>query len=262
MPSGDRRGQIPMYSQVAAALRRRIEVGDWLPGDQISTLQELEEEFQVARVTVRQAVELLEQEGLVVRKQGRGTYVSERVNDKRWLKLETTWEALVSGIRDNVPQFIKVDNPPPFPKLREDEGEDGLVLADEYVYLRSVQNKDGEPYGVVNLHLARHIFEKKKSAFLKQTALPVLATLEDVHIKHAHQTVVIGTADRETADLLDVSLSAPTAECRCVVADANDVAIYVAEITYRSDCIKLFIDLLDRAKPATRTARRSRKRAA
>jgi GntR family transcriptional regulator len=262
MAGADRRGQVPMYSQVAGALRRRIEMGEWQPGDQISTLLELEAEFQVARVTVRQAVELLEQEGLVMRQQGRGTYVSERVNDKRWLKLETTWEALISGIKDNVPQFIKVDAPPPFPKLREDEGEGRFELADEYAYLRSVQNKDGEPYGVVNLHLARHIFEQKKSAFLKHAALPVLAALEGVQIKHAHQTVVIGTADRETADLLNMSLSAPIAECRCVVADENNVAIYVAEITYRSDCIKLFIDLLDRVRPSAQVSRRSRQKAA
>lgn len=240
-----------MYSQVASALQRRIESGEWQPGHQISTLQELEEEFQVARVTVRQAVELLEREGLVVRKQGRGTFVTNGVADKRWLKLETTWESLTDSIRHNVPRFIKVENPPPFPKLRADEGEDSFALAPEYVYLRSLQLKDGKPYGLVNLHLARDVFERRKSAFLKQTALPVLAAMEDVSIAHAHQTIVIGTADRDAAELLEVPLSAPTAECRCIVADENGVAIYVAEIVYRSDCIKLFIDLLDRVKPSS-----------
>ena len=57
--SSDRRGKIPAYIQVAAALRRRIETGDWQPSEKIATLEELEEEFQVARVTVRQAVDLL-----------------------------------------------------------------------------------------------------------------------------------------------------------------------------------------------------------
>src|SRR5262245_11421524 len=112
-----RRGKIPAYIQVAAALRRRIEVGDWQPSEKISTLEELEVEFQVARVTVRQAVDLLEREGLVTRQQGRGTFVSDTVNDKRWLTLQTSWESAVDSIRDAVPKFIEVRDPPLMPRL-------------------------------------------------------------------------------------------------------------------------------------------------
>ncbi|MFC3106412.1 GntR family transcriptional regulator [Undibacterium arcticum] len=256
--SADRRGQIPAYIQVASALRRRIETGEWLPGRKISTLEELEQEFNFARVTVRQAVGLLEKEGLVTRQQGRGTFVNEHVNDKRWLRLETTWESVITSIKENVPKFIKVATPPPFPKLHEDEGS----MASEYVFLRSVQLKDGVPYAVVNLHLARDIFDQNRDAFLKHTALSVLATLDSVDIKEAHQTLVIGTADRETANLLQVSLSVPTAECRCVVTDQDDVAIYVAEITYRSDCMKLYMNLLDRVKPTPKALPRTRKMSA
>ena len=54
--------------------------------------------------------------------------------------------------------------------------------------------------------------------------------------------------------LLQVPLGTPTAECHCVVTDRKGVAIYVAEIIYRNDCVKLYINLLDgsgsRAKPA------------
>jgi GntR family transcriptional regulator len=241
----DRRGQIPAYIQVASALRQRIEAGDWLPGEKISTLDELEQEYQLARVTVRQAVGLLEKEGLVRRQQGRGTFVAEHVSDKRWLRLDTTWESMVQTIKKNVPMFIKVPNPP-FPKLQEGEGK----LASGYTFLRSVQSKDGAPYSVVNLHIERTTFAQNRDGFLKQTALSVLATLDGVQIGQAHQTLVIGTATRETADLLQVPLSAPTAESRCVVTNQDDVAIYIAEITYRSDCIKLHMNLLDRGRPA------------
>jgi GntR family transcriptional regulator len=237
--SSDRRGKIPAYIQVAAALRRRIEIGDWQPSEKISTLEELEEEFQVARVTVRQAVDLLEREGLVTRQQGRGTFVNETVNDKRWLTLETSWDAVIASIKDNVPKFIKVVKPPAFPRLR-DEGK----LAPEYVYLRSVQLKDGVPYGVVNLHIAKPVFEREREKFLKHTALPIVAAM-NLDIKRAHQTLVIGTADPEIADLLRVSLSAPTAEVRWVLQDSEGTAIYVADITYRADCVKMSIDFFE-----------------
>ena len=250
--SSDRRGKIPAYIQVAAALRRRIETGDWQPSEKIATLEELEEEFQVARVTVRQAVELLEREGLVTRQQGRGTFVNDTVNDKRWLTLESSWESVLASIKHNVPKFIKVANPPPAPRLREGEG----VLADRYVFLRSVQLKDGVPYAVVNLHLSKAVFDRKRDKFLKHTALPIVAST-NLGIRHAHRTLVIGTADPETAELLQVSLSAPTAEVRWVVRDDTDTAIYVADITYRADCVKMSIDFFENAPEAAQARRRA-----
>ena len=81
------RSRIPLYAQVAAVLRRSIEEGQWDLGERISTLEELEKEFNVARVTVRQAVELLEKEGLVRRQQGRGTFVTEAAAQRRRLLL-------------------------------------------------------------------------------------------------------------------------------------------------------------------------------
>ena len=244
------RSRVPLYIQVASALRQRIENGQWQPGQKISTLEGLEREFEVARVTVRQAVELLQNEGLVHRQQGRGTFVADKLQDKHWLRLETTWDSLIAPIKDNVLKLIKVDRPPALPTLTAGEGK----LAPEYVFLRSVQLKNGAPYAVVNLHLARAIYDRDPDAFLTHTALPVLATLRGTEIEQAHQTLVIGSADPGTASLLQVPLGTPTAECHCVVTDRKGVAIYVAEIIYRNDCVKLYINLLDgsgsRAQPA------------
>ena len=136
------------------------------------------------------------------------------------------------------------------PTLAKGEGK----LAPEYVFLRSVQLKDGAPYAVVNLHLARGIYDRDPDAFLTHTALPVLATLGKTAIEQAHQTLVIGSADPGTASLLQVPLGTPTAECHCVVTDREGVAIYVAEIIYRNDCVKLYINLLDGSRTSAKPA--------
>jgi GntR family transcriptional regulator len=238
------RSPVPLYIQVASTLRRRIETGEWLPRQKISTLEALEREFEVTRVTVRQAVERLQDEGLVHRRQGRGTFVADRLKDKHWLKLETTWDSFIAPIKDNVLRMIKVGDPPAWPKLAAEEGK----RAAEYVFLRSVQLKNDAPYALVNLHLDRSVYERNPQAFRTHTALPVVAALDGMAIEHAHQTLVIGSADPGTASLLQVPLGAPTAECHCVVIDREGVAIYVAEIVYRNDCVKLHIDLLDRSR--------------
>jgi len=152
---------VPLYIQIASALRHRIETGYWQPRQKISTLEELEREFEVARVTVRLAIELLEGEGLVNRQQGRGTFVADTVQTKHWLRLETSWESLISPIKGNVPKIIKVDNPPRTPTLAEEDG----TLANEYVFLRSLQLKGDTPYAIVSLHLAREIYDSDPDAF-------------------------------------------------------------------------------------------------
>ncbi len=234
------RSRVPLYLQVASALRRRIEEGQWQAGQKISTLEELESEFQVARVTVRQAVDLLQKEGLVQRQQGKGTFVTRAVKDKRWLQLETSWSSLIATIEDNVPRLLAVKTPPPPPRLEPDEGEPAAA----YEYIRSIQSRNGEPYALVGVHLAKPVYDLAPEAFQSRAALPVLSTLPGVEIARAHQTLVIGAADMETAEHLRLALNAPTAEAHCVVTDTAGVAIYVGDIIYRGDCVKLNIDLL------------------
>jgi GntR family transcriptional regulator len=236
---------VPLYIQVAAELRRRIESGHWAAGQKISTLEELQAEFGVARVTVRQAVELLEKDGLVRRQQGRGTFVATDVEDTRWLKLDTSFSSLVETLKHNVPKFMPVSAPTAPPRLGPEEGR----AAPEYVFLRSVQYRGERAYSVVNVQLAKDIYERDPNAFRRHAALPIVAAMKGVKIASARQTLMIGSADPEIAGLLQVPLNAPTAEARCVVIDRRGIAIYVADIIYRGDCIKLETTLLNEAQP-------------
>lgn len=242
-----RRSRTPLYLQVAAVLRRRIEDGLLPPNARLASLDELEVEFQVARVTVRQAIDLLQKEGLVWRQQGKGTFVARDVRDKRWLSLAVGMASLVQTIEGNVPRFMPVDVPPP-PRIRPGEGQP----ADRYKYLRSIQHRNGEPFGVVNVHVAEEIFDRDPEAFKAHTALPILFRMEKPNIGTARQTLVISSADTEVADYLRIALNAPTVEAHCVVTDRNGIAIYVAEIVYRGDVVKLDIDLLQPSAPGGR----------
>jgi len=230
-----RLSQVPLYLQVATLLRRRIEDGHWGVGAKISTIEELQAEFGVARVTVRQAIELLEKEGLVSRQQGRGTFVAATLEDPRWLTLDASWSSLIGTIKHNIPKFLPIATPLRAPRLGPEEGR----AADEYVFLRSVQFRGNRAYSLVSVQLAKEIFERDSDAFRRHAALPIVAAMKGVAIASARQTLIIGSADPETARLLKVPLNSPTAEAHCVVIDRNGVAIYVADIVYRGDCIKL-----------------------
>jgi GntR family transcriptional regulator len=73
-----RRGRAePLYHQLETALKARLESGEWPPGAQFPNEERLCEDYGVSRVTVRQALRELVQRGLIVRRQGRGTFVAD-----------------------------------------------------------------------------------------------------------------------------------------------------------------------------------------
>src|SRR5262245_64981381 len=138
-PHQDADSRVPRYLQVASALRRRIRDGRWAVGDRIATLEALEREFSVARVTVRQAIELLQSEGLLKSHQGRGTFVTKSVAHDRWLQLATDWQSLVAPVRDHVPELLPADSGA-VPHIAADDG----IAAPAYVAIRSIQKRDGK----------------------------------------------------------------------------------------------------------------------
>jgi GntR family transcriptional regulator len=71
----DRDGPIPVYQQLAAILRARIEAGELAAGRPVPSESTLMQEHGLARETVRKAVRVLRDEGLVQIVQGRGAYV-------------------------------------------------------------------------------------------------------------------------------------------------------------------------------------------
>ncbi|MCC7016026.1 MAG: GntR family transcriptional regulator [Rhodospirillales bacterium] len=235
------RSRVPLYIQLAGLLRRRIEGGAFAAGQKLPTLEGLEREFQVARVTVRQAVELLQKEGLVWSQQGKGTFVSREVPERRWLRLATDLDSLCRIIAVNVPKFVAVTNPPPLPRLGPGDGRHAPA---GYQYLRSVQYRAGEPFAVVSVHLDRAIYNRAPEDFRAHTALPILVRQERANIRTAYNTVTVGGADPETSEYLRVALNAPTAEVHCAVVTFAGIAIYVADMVYRGDCVRLDIDLL------------------
>ena len=76
------------------------------PTAQIPTINALAGELGVAVVTVRQAVELLEQEGMLKRRQGKGTFVARDAGRKQiWLEMNSTWSELVRKWEGIVPRI-------------------------------------------------------------------------------------------------------------------------------------------------------------
>ena len=212
--------------------------GRW--GSKIATLEELEREFGVARVTVRQAIDLLQGEGLVKSFQGRGTFVTKAPDNDRWIQLATDWDSLIAPIRDNVVHLLSTaeDVAAPDRGGRRDAGA-GLRVHAQHA-------EAGRPSLRLRARARRqaHPCPRAQALRLARGAGRARPRWTDLEISRAHQTLAIGAADMETARNLGIALNAPTAEARCVVTDGSGIVIYVGEITYPGDCVRLNIELI------------------
>lgn len=230
---------IPRYLQVADVLRQRIARGTWPQGHRLPSLEALMVEFGVARVTLRQAIELLARDGLVSPQQGRGTFVTGRPANERWLSVVTTLDELARMYRDTEPQIVTIGESTDAPALRPDEG----TPAERYVYMRRVHSRDGQPYCVIHIHIDERVFRKAPKRFREETIIPVLISLKGLTIARAHQVLTIGTADMEVARLIGIPVNSPVAEVRRIFHDETGRVIYVAEVTYRGDAIHVEMNL-------------------
>ncbi len=87
----------PIYAQIMDEISRRVALGDWAPGYRLPSIRELAAELKVSVITVKRAYLELERAGVIVTRQGRGSFVSESmdVDDVRQEELERAMEQAV-----------------------------------------------------------------------------------------------------------------------------------------------------------------------
>ena len=130
----------PRHQQISDTLRQQIQDGTMGPNDQLLSENQLGEEFQVSRITVRRALQTLENEGLIYRRQGLGAFVSDQRVSQSMIRLNSFVEDMeLAGLKasSQIIGFTKVVCPDPIAhELRMELGKhvfrlDRLRLGDE-----------------------------------------------------------------------------------------------------------------------------------
>jgi GntR family transcriptional regulator len=230
---------VSLYRQVAGLLRGKLEQGAWKVGDRLPALEALMAEYGVSRITLRQAIAMLEQEGLLKRGQGRGTFVTGDASSKRWLMVPTEWNALITHIKGLSGHFVTLGDGPLEPQLRPGEG----TPAAAYWHTHRVNYAEGVPYSLASIFLAESIRRKAPAAYRTQVILPLLARHLGKQLGRATQALEVGTADIETARRLNVAVGTPIAKVRRVVTDIQQRVVYCAELAYPASRLRLETNL-------------------
>jgi GntR family transcriptional regulator len=206
------------YQEIADELRLRLAdapVGSVLPSE-----SEMSTEFSASRVTIRRALELIRDDGLIAARQGFGWYIAGepvRQSLERLGTIESQVEGLGKISERRVAEFAFEDAPE---RVRR------LLDVTQVLRVKRVNLADGEPFAVVTVwcpaelgaHLSRRDVERRP-----------FYELIDVELRGATQTIGADLVSPDDARLLGIPPGAPVLRCQRVTTDHTGHAVLVSE---------------------------------
>lgn len=229
----------PLYQQLADQLRQAVLGGVLQPGEKLPTLQEMAASCNVARVTVRQAVLMLVDEGLLEARQGRGTHVARQLPSRPCTNMRTSWSALIKRIEGASVELLAADDVDDCPLLRGKN----CIPAGRYQYMKRVHIKDDVRFAYIDLYLDKDIYDLAPERFNVTTVIPVMDEL-GVDVSAARQTLTIGIASPDVANHLGIACGMPVAQVERFACDRNGKVIYAASMVHPGDRVRFEIDLV------------------
>lgn len=221
---------VPLYQRVYGVLHQRIQTGVYGRGARLPTEQELTAEFGVSKATIRQAVGELVTRGLVVRQQGRGSYVTETATDDQTAGFTGTLTDLILGTPQLPLADVRVQDGVPFPpsvSARLGTGPTGKVI-------RTRRTLRGTLFVYGVHYLSPRIAALVSEAELGETGVMALLTRHGIAPRGAEQSISARLADAEVAAELQIGIGAATLMARRVLC-AEACEIEVLHSWYRGD---------------------------
>ena len=203
--SSSRFANRPLYLQLRDALAERIAGGQWKPGSAIPNESDLAREFGVSAGTMRKALDMMEAERLLTRRQGRGTFVNDQTADEFAARFSNLRAADGSRICGEVKSADIVEG-----RANELECERLRLRADDIVYrVHRIRHHKGQVYLVEDASLPAALFPALAEKGGIASRIIVLAQEYGLLLGKAVERVSIGRASPAVAQTLGVATASP-----------------------------------------------------
>ena len=221
-----------MYAQIEDYLKQRILEGDFPVHAAIPSERELTEMFGVSRMTVRQSVTNLVNEGLLYREKGRGTFIaSPKVAHALSGLTSFTEDMILRGLKpsNRLVSFEKVHPPV---AIAED-----LALRDgEEVFVANrIRYADGEPMAVERTFVPVKLFPELNREILNDSLYSFVEEKKGLKISHATQFIEAALAKEEDAQLLQIEVPSSIVIIKQKSYLTDNTPFEVVESIYRAD---------------------------
>ena len=213
----DHTTSLPVYHQLYTILRQQIKDGAFDQNRPLPPEMALSKTYEVSRVTVRRALEMLERESLIVRRHGVGTFASPPAEDGGTGRLAGLVENLITLGLETTARLLSFDTAAPAPAVAA--AALNMKPGDPAVRIERLRFYKNRPLSLTNLYLPPRLADRISEADLDDR--PVMRILEATGIRamRAEQTMSAVAADDEAANKLSVSIGAPLIRLRRTVFD-------------------------------------------
>ncbi|ANO33287.1 transcriptional regulator [Vibrio breoganii] len=203
--------RLPMYRQIADAIREKISTGEYKVGEALPTEAQLREEFSVSRVTVRQAIKLLVESEELESIQGSGTYVKEsKVNydidqqssfAEKWAHLEGVTHSNVLAFEIQPASLSIAD----ILEINEKE----MVF-----YIKRVRFLNDQPITVEETWMPTEMFPDLTYQVMQGSKYDFIEKQKGMVIDRSEQELIPVLPQQDIADLLNIDAALPIIEKR------------------------------------------------
>ena len=225
--------RIPAYVQIAEEISQKIREGGLTPRDRLPAEDVRASNYHVSRMTVRQALHELAQDGLVRRRHGLGTFVAEPKVDRASTRMTGFHEDLLSRGLTPTSKVLEAEIRPATANLQKRLGvESGTPL----VYIRRLRFVDGEPAALNWNYLRADLCASILKADLVQRGLYELMEREcHLALGWVEQRVEARRASKEAAQQLKIRVGSPLLYVERLTYLKDDRLLGMMESLYRSD---------------------------
>ena len=235
---------VPVYYQIKQTIRDWIINKEFGFGDKIPSENELARVFNVNRLTVRQAISQLVQEGLLISKRGYGTFVTNNTQLINSLSLECTgfMDGIFYQVEKSETKSVSINKmiAPIF--VREKLALDKKDV--EVMQIKRVRFLSGNSFNYVINYVPLEIGERLTQEALRTK--PLLLILEQdfgIQFTEAFQTIQASFADQEVAEKLRIPSGSPILFLERIMYIKKQKPIELVHISFRGDLFKYIIRL-------------------
>ena len=243
MKNLSRSSKVPLYFQLYEILGDGIRDGVWQPEEMLPTENDLVQQYQLSRATVRQAFEMLVNEGRVYRRQGQGTFVSKPAFEQSLNRIVSFWDDMKQ--RGLKPGTKVLENEL---VLASDDVVDQLEVepGEELASLVRLRLADDEPLSVEHSLLVHRFCPGILGQdYANRSLRKMLADEFNLHIKSARQRIRAVPATSSLAELLEIDVSAPLLHIERVSYTEEGTPIEYLRINLRGDRYTFHSELRD-----------------
>ena len=230
----DKNSTLPIYIQLEESIKEKIKNKEYLPGQALPTERELTELYGVSRMTIRQAIGELVQEGILTRKKGKGTFVCEqKVNQKDMMSFTEMIKQSGRVLETKVVEFEIIDTP---------EDIQDIFILDKLYKITRKRIVDNECIALETVYIPVDYCGHVNKEMLEGSLYKVLEGFGYI-ITNSNSSIIAVNVNDEIRNLLECQKDEPILKVISKTFTSADKLLFLEEAFYKSDKFTLQVNI-------------------